>query len=242
MLGWKKGRSKPTPVRQKTTVIRNRFAEAVQRIKHLEYYEAAATKEAPLGHFDGRPIIGSKTAINGGVFVGAKSHEAIVVDESYGELEKIYNSLTVEFVRSENGRDSFSEKIFPYVVRVVQRTLDYRPEAVRELERTGQIQPDRKVALDFFIRKGFGSSRHQVLLAAYLLEKLVRRGLLQGNYSLDEKMLSEHESSEKLEFISQGGTRFLFNPLDIRTRDSRHIAEEFKPVTSSLPFGPKRFD
>ena len=71
------------------------------------------------------------------------------------------------------------------VSEIVKEKISLRTEAVPQLHWKKGIKDDEKVALDFYINSGFGAERHQVLLAAYLVEKLIDRGLISGVMQLE---------------------------------------------------------
>ncbi|MCB0333822.1 MAG: hypothetical protein KDD55_10015, partial [Bdellovibrionales bacterium] len=155
-------------------VYADRFQEAVKRIEESEYYELGS----PYGFYDGRHIIGQNTPINEGVYVGALPHEAIVVDEAHGELEKVYTELLVLHAKDHGKQQAIENTILPYIARIIQEKLHFSPESIRTALDQNQIKPDYKVSLDYFLIHGIGTARHQVLLAAYLIEKLILRGYL----------------------------------------------------------------
>ncbi|MCO6430587.1 MAG: hypothetical protein J5J00_06970 [Deltaproteobacteria bacterium] len=190
---------------------RNRFMEAVKRIELCHAYAPTITPEAPYGYFRGRPIIGELTRINGGIYVGALPHESIVVDAKYGSTEKIVKSLMARCEQIDPGSTSYEYEVFSKVVAITRETLRYSEEGVHAIERVHNIQPDDKVTLDVYIKRRVGVSRHQVLLAAFLLEKVREEGMIKGRPSI-EGIISPETLYERLLFSSADGEVFRFDP------------------------------
>ena len=64
----------------------NRFEAARDRIKSSKHYKDVVTSRSPYGYFNGRPIIGESTPIDGGIYIGVFQQEAIVVDRKYKDI------------------------------------------------------------------------------------------------------------------------------------------------------------
>ncbi|MCB0311450.1 MAG: hypothetical protein KDD42_09455, partial [Bdellovibrionales bacterium] len=149
----------------------NRFKSATARIKESPFYASTRSSEAPHGYFEGRHIIGSCNKIQGGVYIGVIPHEAVVIDEKHGTLADIYHSFVMKFVAPGGARETLEEKIFFRIVQFTKYKLPLNEEKVRQLAFKSRIGPDRKTALDFYIKEQAGAARHQVLLAGYLLQR-----------------------------------------------------------------------
>jgi hypothetical protein len=63
-----------------------------------------------------------------------------------------------------------------------------------------------------YISQGRGSPRHQVLLAAYLLEKLRDDGHIRGCPALDNSFNSDGSPRNLLLFTSESGSVLRFDP------------------------------
>ena len=196
----------------KTQPSDNRFSEAIKRIQKSSDYDETVCSHAPYGSYGKRPIIGENTPINGGIFVGALPHEAIVIDEKYGLLNQIYDELMLRFVRFQGKRDQAEAQMIPHIFQLVQEKLRYSEGAVKNLLKDKGIRPDRKAALDIFLQARIGVARHQVLLAAYLMEKLQKRGLIAGCYSIDSMFSPVSQEEECLYYTDSNGNIHLFNP------------------------------
>lgn len=199
---------------------RNRFLEAAHRLSSSTHYKSASTSDAPYGYFRGRHIIGECTRIQGGIYVGADPHEAIVIDEKYGTLRNVYNQLVESLKDLPEHPTHFEYHVFLKVIELSRRVLAYRPEDTDQICDNEEISHDEKVALDVFISRRAGLPRHQVLLAAFLLEKLRSESIIQGLPALDNAITAQGDNREALLYTSENGTVLRFDPLE------RAIAEQ----------------
>lgn len=189
----------------------NRFIEALKRIEFKYGFEPNFSEEAPYGFFRNRHIIGEQTKISDGIFVSAVPGEALVVDEKYGILNEVYLKLISRTGQIEESNPNYEYQLFSCVINLTRETLRYSEEAVENIIQVYKIQPDEKVSLDLYIKKRIGVSRHQVLLAAYLLEKLQEKSLIRGTFWIDQNF-SEEIKTERLVFKSADGEIFRFDP------------------------------
>lgn len=192
----------------------NRFAHAVARVKNHGSYQPHLGSIAPHGVFGGRPIIGEKTKVNGGVYLSAVPVEAVVVDDEHGELVQIYRRLLGEI--EEQAKFGVSERqILARTVELTLQVLPFDSAKVRRLLERERLGPDHKTSLDLFLIEGAGVARHQVLVAAFLLQRLKERGFLPGFISLDP--LSRHPlgDDERLHYVNSAGYLFVFDPVEV---------------------------
>ncbi|MBX7139395.1 MAG: hypothetical protein K1X83_15615 [Oligoflexia bacterium] len=190
----------------------NRFLAALERIKASPLYNPNTNDQAPHGLFDGRRIIGDSNRINGGVYLGVIAHEAVVVDDSYGRLEELYQQSILKFVRDGGRRSQIESDIFRHVIKFAEEQLPLDPARIRKLAHQRAISPDRKIALDFYLREKAGAARHQVLLAAYLLQRMRERKLINGEIVIDPHFSELPAEDESLVYIGADGARFVFSP------------------------------
>lgn len=158
------------------------------------------------GEYAGRPKIARDTPINGGVYpVGGTHGEALVIDdEKYPkELDQVYDKVletlaTVEPTRisldaikswakirkgSETSDDSLTQHTLEEVLSVVENTLKYN------LAATNRIASDyQKVSLNTYIHEGVGVCRTQAALSAYVIERLIKDGRMNGQVSIDRNL------------------------------------------------------
>jgi len=141
--------------------------------------------------FKGRRIIKTDSRINGGIYLGAFSREAIIVDDSYENsfLAKTYGALLNNF-SDKNGELFFeNEDELERVFNLVKVLLPYDSKTVGYLNRRFGFNNDVKVSLDFYILNKAGICRHQALFCSYLIEKLIDDGHIEGKVSVDRNTL-----------------------------------------------------
>ncbi len=189
----------------------NRFMQAIKRIEFKYGFEPNFTKQAPYGFFRNRHVIGETTKISNGIFVSAIPGEAIVVDEKYGVLQEVYQKLLSKISILDNTNSSYEYQVFSKVITLARETLRYSEESVENLTRQYRIDFDEKVSLDLYVKKKVGVARHQVLLAAYLMEKLKEKFVIKGTHWIDQTISSE-SYHERLVFKSSDGEIFRFDP------------------------------
>lgn len=195
-----------TPDHFKDFIQDNRTALAVMRVKNSSLY-SPPQPGAPNGFYAGRRIIGRGTSISGGVYLGGGSREVIMVDESVAEDKAILDNIYQDLLkRREVAGKSFKEGIIQTVFEVVKTYLPYDSRKTSMISRS--VGQDGLISLCRFIEQRAGVCRHQALLAAYLLERLVREGKLSGKASAERNSVlgfvhawARYESSKGTVFI-----------------------------------------
>ena len=190
---------------------RNRFIEAVKRIEFNHAYRPTICPEAPYGYFRNRPIIGENTQIHGGIYVGVFPHEALVIDQKYGLLEKTLATLIARCAQIDETSPTYEYDVFSKAIALTRETLRYSEEGVQLIQASYNIQADDKVTLDLYLKKKVGIARHQVLLAGFLLERLREKGMIRGTPAI-ESQVSDEIPQERLLFTSSDGEIFRFDP------------------------------
>lgn len=191
----------------------NRFQRALRRVRGSRQFSPTRDSASPLGRFGDRHIIGESSKINGGVYIGVVPQEAVVIDDRHGGLERIYNQLVVRLSEISLDRTLDEKEILPEIAALVVHALRFDESAVRSVCEREEIAADDKVAIDMFIHEGIGSARHQVLVAAYLIERLRARNLLQGFARIDSVSSHLLGHDEKLSYTSPQGYFFVFDPI-----------------------------
>jgi hypothetical protein len=168
--------------------------------KGHQYKSAEKVEGWGHGMYSGRPIIARDTPINGGVYpVGGSKGEALVIDDKKypEELDSVFNRVEAglkqkseaqtsikglrNFLRTRNGESILDEKdILRETFKAVSETLRYDLAATNAL-----AQDSQKITLNEYIHNGFGVCRTQATLSAYLVERLIQNGRLQGSVSID---------------------------------------------------------
>lgn len=193
----------------------NRFQRALRRVRHSSHYEPTRSAGATLGTYGGRPVIGERGHINGGIYIGVVPQEAIVVDDKHGELDRLYNEMVVRLSEVSLERTLEENEILPEIAALVVRRLKFDEKLFDSICAREGILPDDKVALDMFLFEGVGVARHQVLCVAYLIERLKARNLLHGFASIDGISTHLMGRDERLTYTSPRGYLFVFDPLKI---------------------------
>jgi len=201
------------------TEAENRFDLVAKRISQHKDYKVSKDQTSGYGSFMGRPIIAETTTILGGIYLGVEPHEAIVVDEKYGFLSQAYSELMLRYVKNfgTTKNEAMDHELIKEVINFTKTKLTYLSDndfkifAERE-----KIIPDQKIALDVFIKFKQGTDRHHLLLAAYLIEKLIKKGHLRGKLYLDSHYFSNKQgnkkSLERLVYSSRTGYLFIYTP------------------------------
>lgn len=212
----------------RTANIADRLVVDQRYERQRDGFDAAA----PEGRFAGRPIIAHDTPINGGVYLGAHRREAIVVDdERYPrELDRVYLDALDDIYRiaseqalypgdhyygisNQRSTDELTvrERVLAPVYGAVLKALPYRSDIVNSV--VGDSNDD-KVTINRFIEAGGGICRHQGLLTAYVIERLMRDGELmaEDRVSMDRNSVSGTGAHGWARYTSSDGTVYVIDP------------------------------
>ncbi|MFA5185170.1 MAG: hypothetical protein WC551_01670 [Patescibacteria group bacterium] len=173
----------PSRNNQETDWERTKMAEIRLRAAGKFVPPRVGDRRAPYGYFSGRPIIGSGMGnINGGVYLGVNAREAVVVDDNRekpgGEtLQALYSEIVlpkIDRAAKKYGRNP-KDVAIAVIFNVVTEVLPYDKEKSEALiQQLTNGRSDGKVHLASFLNFGAGVCRHQALLVAYLIEKLMQ--------------------------------------------------------------------
>jgi hypothetical protein len=150
------------------------------------------TQEFKLVHGDsykGRPLIGRDTRIDGGVYAGLYSGEALVVDrqrypEAYHRLQNDVEARISDL--KEQGYNLPRNRLIPTAIfKTIRDTMRYSPAEVSILYWSNHSKDGEKVELGNYIHAGVGVCRHQALAVASLLEMYTDSGELPGKVGVD---------------------------------------------------------
>lgn len=197
---------KPTPPPDLRQASWDRTAAVGQRLQQKPEY-LPPDETAPYGYYAGRYIIGSGLSrVIDGVYLGGGAREAIVVKEkvpdAHGELHdglilKSYLSFMLKRYRScERTGKEFYSNLLKDAFDEVSALLPYDETTVNAIVNqvvAAQI-PDQKISLDGFVHARAGVCRHQALLMAYFLQKLIQepnpKQGLRGTFSLERNSVA----------------------------------------------------
>ncbi len=201
---------------------KNRFLEAAARVIESREYAASTSVQAPYGFYRGRHIIGDCTSFLGGIFIGHQPQDAVVIDEQYGILNHVYETLLGRISDITSTTAHAEHEIFHRVVSFASEVIRIDEKAMAQFAAEQQLGFDDKISLDVYITKGFGLEYHQVLLAGYLLEKLALSKKLIGVATLDSTLSADRLEEEVLLYHSPSGSTFRFSPSERRIQDLVH--------------------
>lgn len=163
----------------------------------------------PYGRYLGRPIIGRDSRIDGGVYIGRKPREAIVVEMAKpGLLDNVYQNWLKELQHAAPlwpwqhvtlGRKRAVQRLLGRHIAtlcraLVSRVLPFDRQVVAQVAVEHTLGPDDKVRLDVYLRRRGGVCRHQVCLLGALLERLIDEGWAEGRVSIDRKYVPRQYS------------------------------------------------
>ena len=181
---------------------------------------------SPYGRYWGRPIIGRDSRIDGGVYVGRKPREAIVVDMTKpGPLRDVYaawlrtlqeSAAVWPWQQTAAGqrkavRKWLDKHLLAEVRTLVNRELPFDRHVVAQVAREHTLGPDDKVRLDVYLRRHGGVCRHQVCLIGALLERLVDEGWLEGTVSIDRKFVPRQYSHAWVRWVDVDGQAWILD-------------------------------
>lgn len=183
---------------------------------------------APYGFFQGRPIIGSHSRIAGGVYLGRRPREAIVVDfaRQGGDLLRVYRELIEQIqadVRSatlwplsetrlrQRASSLLRGELCARMRALIAREMPFSRPVVAQVARDHKLGADDKILLDVYIRRHGGVCRHQVCLIGALLERLVDEGWLIGQVAIVRKHAPGHFSHAWIRYDGADGAVYIFD-------------------------------
>lgn len=176
------------PARHHIEDIRTELAEDRMR-GQINFGEK--DKTAPYGYYINHPIIGrDSSSVDGGVYLGGSAREAIVVDGKSEAVKKVYGELEQEL------RTIFqnNETLLPQTIllRVMQKVQNIMPYDVPKTEQiSSEHYGDGLVGLSTFIKEKAGVCRHQGLLAAYIIERLIDNEFLAGRVGVERNTVKD---------------------------------------------------
>jgi hypothetical protein len=215
---------------KKEVVLKKQLAphrsRPLDRIRNSAEYNPCRTSWAPYGFYKGRFIIGECTRVNGGIYLSSSGNEEIVVDESHGTLSEVYNLLVSRLSRRGIIKDRASEyQIVAEAIKIASETLAFKHEDDEALSYLRTLADGQKVSLDLYLQEGIGGARHQILLLAYLLEKLRDAKVVYGCTYIDSVGSTHRTAAERLIYTSPNGDFIYFEPATLQSGPTA-IADE----------------
>jgi len=176
---------------------------------------------APYGWFHGWRIIGAGSRVDGGVYLGRKPREAIVVDmRRPGSLLRTVFDRWVDQLCADRDdeatRRDLRLNLEARVAALVEAHMPYDETVVKRLDRQGYLRPDEPIDLDVFLAAKGGVCRHQVCFVGAMIERLVDRRLMAAELSLERKYVSGWFSHAWVRLTWQDGEAVVLDPAQRR--------------------------
>ena len=193
----------------------NRSELGRERVKDSPYYTEA--EDSRRGAWHDREIITRDTSINRGVYLGGNEREAIVVDDTREEsreiYERVFQSVQEAVTQHEQKGEQKKSVLLPVVYDITRREIPYDEFGTEELLKKlfGSNLEDQKIDLTYFIEHHTGVCRQQVLLAGYLIERLIANGDLRGRVSIDRNSIPNMGAHTWVRYTSHSGKVFILD-------------------------------
>ncbi|MFH0779823.1 MAG: hypothetical protein V1928_03090 [Parcubacteria group bacterium] len=206
-------------------------SERVKKTMPEGYREA--DENAPYGYYFGRRILGHDMTVNDSVYIGEGDREAIVIDdkkdaplreayrrfietrrqEALMQIKSKKNILSKAFAaifnKSNGGeltKEQFLDGIAKSVFDFVRQAMPNNLTLVNELAQNAiNMSKSRKTYIGSYLNEKAGVCRHQALLSAYVLEKLINDGYLQGQVSVDRNKVKSRGGHAWARFTDKDG-------------------------------------
>lgn len=175
-------------------------------------------ERGPNGYFDGDPILGRKSPqIRGGVYLGGSAREAITVKpEVDPRIDAVYDHMTrkrilgrlMKKATGHSGGETVDQ--LNKVYETVKSVMKYDGDEVEKFSK--QFSGDQQVSLGDYIEKGIGVCRHQGLLSAYLIEKLIADGKMTGKIKIERNTIPEYGGTHAwATYTAENGTEYVID-------------------------------
>jgi len=195
------------------------FGFAVPRKVHeLSGYDVRIYPSAPNGVFRGAPLIGGFSAIVGGLYCGRETEELVSVTSGSELLENAYQQLLFQTAERQLHADNFESGIADVLGAFCTTKLKRQLRHLTPFLQYEEVSEQSIVPLDLFLNAELGDYRHQLLLAAYLCERLIKAGTLKGRIYIDNSLRFQTQLRERLLYFGDGGYRFTFEPEVYKSR------------------------
>lgn len=146
---------------------------------------------APYGYYMNHQILGrASNSVDDGVYLGGSAREAIVVDGKSVILRQVYDSIANELRQSFDRNETLTMRaILLKVMHKIQEVMPYDDQKTEHISR--QHYGDKLVGLSSFVKERAGVCRHQGLLAAYIIESLIKDGHILGSVGIERNTVEE---------------------------------------------------
>jgi hypothetical protein len=186
----KKNLEEELPHQQIPIIDDERTRRGVERLLNNPNYRLP-DENGPYGYYFGHPLLGRNSdSVDNGVYLGGGSREAIVVNGKSEILNDVYEDLARKFRSSYKD----AQTIIPNVMlkQVMQKVKDVMPyNGPRTSEISKEFYGDQIIELSSYVKEKAGVCRQQGLLAAYLTERLIKDGFLNGAIGIERNTVED---------------------------------------------------
>ncbi len=156
---------------------------------HPDFDEKDET--APYGYYMNHQILGrASKSVDGGVYLGGSAREAIVVDGKSVAMKQVYEGVATELRQSFQKNETLPmQSILLKVMHRVQEVMPYDGRKTEDISR--QHHGDKLVGLSTYVKERVGVCRHQGLLAAYIIENLIKDGHMLGIVGVERNTVKD---------------------------------------------------
>lgn len=146
---------------------------------------------APYGYYMNHPILGrASKSVDGGVYLGGSAREAIVVDGKSVAMKQVYEGVASELRQSFERNETLPMRaILLRVMHKVQEVMPYDGRKTEDISR--QHHGDKLIGLSTYLKERAGVCRHQGLLAAYIIENLIKDGHMLGAVGVERNTVED---------------------------------------------------
>lgn len=187
--------------------------------------------ESPHGYYKNHPIIGRKSlSVKNGVYFTVHS-EAVVVDDKSKTMQQAKQGLLASLERKHGRQPTLSvETALKMVNDYTRKILPYNAKITDRLSQP-LYEGNKLIGLSEYIQSGGGVCRHQCLVAAFLAESLVEKGILIGQVGVERNHdIDEHGAHAWAVFKTQSGQSIVIDPAQgfVGTKDQAHRERRWK--------------
>jgi hypothetical protein len=192
------------------------------------FHEKAAAGLLPKVNIGNRELIGRDTPINGGFSASDREPDWIIVDDQQDTtLQLTYYEVKRRI--EDSGRHP-KEVALNEVYKYVREKIPY-DEGIYDRIAKDRGNETRLLPLSYYFEGGV--CRHQALLAAYLIEKLIGSGVLGGKVSFESNHYGIFGAHAWVRYVSRSKRIFIIDT-------SIGFAGELHPNNNDLRWGYER--
>lgn len=201
--------SAPTSSSKIIDLARPGFQLPKELYQHPDFQDSVDAS-APNGLFAGYPIVGGHSGVNQGVYLANDLSEAILIEDHNDVFERLYNELTLRLAIAKQEGEDIEDAALSAAQEITLQSMRYTPNSLYKAAMLDDINGVPLVSFNFYLQVRSGCARHLVLLAAYLMERLILRSVVGGSMYIDNALSYSSAEQENLTYrtILGGNKRF----------------------------------